>query len=344
MYKGPDQAGNSDIATHQCRQAKEANMNSARVYIGMWVVAIGLLGCAGPEPEATVEQQTQAEHAAPLRSLRQVTELPSDYRPIGELADRGMFYAAGERASFRLDDGGDYHGYDGPGVWAKDPKGMRTQGLLYGIEDGAIVSAGYLIRQADLVGGKSFHGLTLRELDFPVAHSMTVDLIAGETAASNQYLWLWHFIPPQGSDQPILAAGQLPSVTILPSTYTVVACDQYPETRFCPGMGRHYIDLPTPLTDPTFSRQPTAAGDDGVIYGEAAGKIIFIEYVFSQEDFAAGISWPAIPLGGLPIPPIDNVHVLHFGTDESVSGRYTVHMYFIPEATYLGWDTEPSSL
>jgi len=27
-----------------------------------------------------------------------------------------------------------------------------------------------------------------------------------------------------------------------------------------------------------------------------------------------------------------------------VSGRYTVHMYFIPEATYLGWDTEPSSL
>ncbi len=255
-----------------------------------------------------------------------------------------MFYAAGERPSFRIDDGGHYHGYDGPGVWAKEPKGTRTQGLLYGIEDGAIVSAGYLIRQADLVSGRSFHGLTLRELDFPVAHSMTVDLIEGETADSNQYLWLWHFLPPQGSAQPMLPVGQLPSVASLPSGYTVIACDHYPETRFCPGMGRHYIDLPTPVTDPTFSRQPTAIGDDMVLYGEAAGKLIFIEYVFSQQDLATGMSWPAIPLGGLPIPPIDNVHVLHFGRGGSTSGRYTVHMYFIPEETYLAWDAEPLTL
>ena len=319
-------------------------MNPARVHLGTWVVAIGLLGCAGSEPEPNVEQQPHSDVAAPLGSLPQVTQLPTGYRPVGELADRGMFYAAGERPAFRIDDGGHYHGYDGPGVWAKEPKGTRTQGILYGIENGAIVSAGYLIRQADLAAGKSFHGLTLRELDLPVAQSMTVDLIEGETADSNQYLWLWHFAPAQDAVQPMLSVGQLPSATILPSEYTVVACDHMPETRFCPGMGRHFIDLPESVTDPTFSRKPASAGDDGVIYGEAAGKLIFIEYVFSQEDLATGMSWPAIPLGGLPIPPIDNVHVLHFGNAESASGRYTVHMYFIPEETYLAWDVEPATL
>ena len=58
----------------------------------------------------------------------------------------------------------------------------------------------------------------------------------------------------------------------------------------------------------------------------------------------SGMSWPAIPLDGLPIPPIDNIHVLHFGTDESTTGRYTVHMYFLPEEVYRGWEAEPESL
>ena len=110
-------------------------------------------------------------------------------------------------------------------------------------------------------------------------------------------------------------------------------------------MGRHFIGISAPGTDPTFSRQPAATGDVGVIYGEAAGKLIFIEYVFSQQDFVNGVSWPAaIPLGGLPIPPIDNVHVLHFGPGGSKRGSYTVHMYFIPEEIYLAWVTEPSTL
>ena len=87
----------------------------------------------------------------------------------------------------------------------------------------------------------------------------------------------------------MLAAGQLPLASILPSEYEVVACDHYPETRFCDGMGRHFIDLPTTVTDPTFSRQPNVAGDDGVIYGEAAGRLIFIEYVFGQQDFVDGV-------------------------------------------------------
>ena len=317
-------------------------MSSARVHIGTWVIALGLLGCAGPAPDPPVERQGDLERAAPPHSLPQVGALPSAYGPIGALADRGMFYAAGERPAFRIDDGGHYHGYDGPGVWAQDLKGTRTQGLLYGVEDGAIVSAGYLIRQADLAAGKSFHGLTLRELDLPVAHSMTVDLLEGDTADANRYLWLWHFSPPEGVVPPMLTSGQLPSATSLPSGYMVVACDHLPETRFCPGMGRHLTAMP--ITDPTFSRQPTATGDASVIYGEAAGKLIFIEYVFSQADLATGMSWPAIPLSGLPIPPIDNVHVLHFGTAQSASGRYTVHMYFLPEETYLAWDVEPSTL
>ena len=317
-------------------------MKTARVRVGVWVIAMGLLACAGPE---TADQQAD-------ELLPQVTDLPEGYRSVGELAGRGMFYAASERPSFRMDDGNHYHGYDGPLVWARDAVEdavesagtVRTQGLLYGIDDGAIVSAGYLIRQADLVSGRSLHGLTLRELDLPVAYSMTIDLIEGETEDSNQYLLLWHFTPPDDAAPAMLTAGQLPLATSLPVEYEVFACDHVPETRFCPGMGRHFIDLSDPA-GPTLSRKPTASGDDGVIYGEAAGKLIFIEYVFRQQDFVDGVSWSAaIPLSGLPIPPIDNVHVLHFGSGGSTRGSYTVHMYFIPEAIYLAWETEPSRL
>ena len=276
--------------------------------------------------------------------LLQASDLPAVYSSIGELAGRGTFYAAGGRLSFRIDDGNHYHGYAGPGVWAQEAKGVRTQGLVYGIKDGDIVSAGYLIRQVDLVSSKSFHGLTLRELDLPVAYSMTVDLIVGETEDSNQYLWLWHFTPTNDVAPLMLSAGQLPLAARLPSEYEVFACDHLPETRFCPGMGRHFTNLSEQVVS-GYSRQPTTTGDDGVIYGEAAGKLIFIEYVLGQQDLVNGVSWSgAIPLGGIPIPPIDNVHILHFGTDGSTRGTYTVHMYFIPEEIYLAWEAEPSTL
>ena len=277
--------------------------------------------------------------------LLQVSDLPAVYRSIGEHAGRGTFDAVGERLSFRIDDGNHYHGYAGPGVWAQEAKGVRTQGLVYGVDDGAIVSAGYLIRQVDLLSGKSFHGLTLREVDLPVAYSMTIDLIAGETEDSNQYLWLWHFTSINDIAPLMLSTGQLPLATSLPSEYEVFACDHLPETRFCPGMGRHFIALSDPVTAGSYSRQPTSTGDDGVIYADAAGKLIIIEYAFSQQDLAGGISWSAaIPLSGIPIPPIDNIHVLHFGTDGSTRGSYTVHMYFLPEEIYLAWESEPSTL
>ena len=284
-------------------------------------------------------------NSASSEELLQISDLPTSYSPIGELVGRGTFYADRGQRAYRFDDGNHYHGYDGPVVWAKKKNEIRSQGLIYGVKGGEIVSAGYLTRQIDLVAGKSFHGLTLRELDLPVAYSMTVDFIAGETKGSGEYLWLWHFAPLKGLKPSMLPAGQLPPAANLPSEYEVFACDHFPETRFCPGMGRHFTNLSEQLSRGQYSRQPTSAGDFGVIYGEAAGKLIFIEYVFNQQDLMTGVSWSAaIPLDGIPIPPIDNVHILHFGTNESTSGRYTVHMYFIPEETYLAWEREPSIL
>ena len=312
-----------------------------RRFLGAFIVATSLVGCAAPEAlEETIiaVQESGAKRTVALRSLPQVTSLPPEYRLVGELGGRGMFYAAGQGPAFRIDDGNHYHGYDGPGVWAKEAEGTRTQGVIYGVEGDVIVSAGYLIRQVDLVDGKSFHGLTIRELDFPAAHSLTIDFLSGETDESNQYLLLVHFLTPDGEARPMLPLGQLPSVSILPDEFVVFACDHYPETRFCPGMGRHFTDLTS------VSRPSDASGNEGLVYGEAAGKLIFIEYVFTQEELKAGVSWPAMPLNDLPIPPIDNIHVLHFGNPETTDGRYTVHMYFLPEETYLNWEEEPEKL
>ena len=285
-----------------------------------------------------VVQRSGADRAALLRSLPQVSELPPGYGPGETLAHRGALYAAGGRPSFRQDDGGTYHGSDSLPVWAKSTKGRGTQGALYGVKDGLVVSAGYLIRRADLVGGKSFRHLSLRGLDFPAPQHLTVEFIEGETADANQYLWLWHFLPQEGAASATLPLGALPAITSLPRRFTLYACEQFPNA-FCPRMGRHHTDLSKPG-----NRPPTATGDDGVIFGEAAGKLIFIEYVFRQQDLEAGASWPPIPLNGLPIPPIDNLHLLHYTGADGAPGRYTAHMYFVPEHVYLAWEKEPSKL
>ena len=70
-----------------------------------------------------------------------------------------------------------------------------------------------------------------------------------------------------------------------------------------------------------------------------AGKRNIPAHHWRQEDLAT-----CDTTGQSPIPPIDNVHLLHCGTSESARGRYTVHMYFIPEETYLAWDAEPAAL
>ncbi len=111
--------------------------------------AAGLVGAAlwGLEMLA---QQPDADRAAVRRSLPRAEDLPSGFSPVSALARHGTFYAAGGQAAFRIDDGNHYHGYDGPAVWAKEPKGLRPQGVLYGFEEEAVTSAGYLVRQADL--------------------------------------------------------------------------------------------------------------------------------------------------------------------------------------------------
>jgi hypothetical protein len=311
---------------------------------GLWAcLAVALMGCAAALGTGAAAQQPTEDRAALLRSLPRVTELPSGYRAVGELAGRGHFYALAGPPVFRIDDGGAHHtGAANTAAWAtmaaKGMKGHGTQGVLYRVEDGAITAAGYLIRQSDLVAGKSFRGLTFRELPFPAAQSLTIDLVKGATADGNRYLWLWHFLPQQGQVRPMLPAGELPPVTSLPSRFTVIGADVHPKA-FYPRMGRHRRDGSSPGR-----RLPTAARDESVLYGEAAGKLIFIEYVFSHQDFAAGVSWPAMPLNGVPVPPIDNVHIMHYAATPDASENFTAHMYFIAEERYLAWETEPPSL
>lgn len=300
----------------------------------LWVSLVSVGTCA-----VAAAQQPGADISPLRRSLPRVSELPSGYRPIGELGDRGVFYGSGTPL-FRIDDGNAHHGLAGPTAWAAMAgKGMRTQGALYGVENDVITSAGYLIRQADLVASKSFHGLTLRELPFPAAHYLTIEFRKGKTADSNQYLLLWHFLPDPGRTRPMLSTGELSPLASLPRPFTVVPIAAYPND-FYPRMGRHRRDFSTSTT-----RLHDATGDDSVWYGEAAGKLIFIEYIFRQQDFAAGASWGRMPLNTVPIPPIDNVHILHYnGATAEAPGTFTLHMYFIPEETYLAWETEPPSL
>ena len=305
-----------------------------RCAAGALAVAAGVLlhAAAGSGPAVA---QAPSGGGASASALPRVSDLPADFQPAGEIAGRGMFYAEGGKAAYRLDDGTHYHGYDAPIGWSKMPKPVNTQGVLYGVDGDSVVSAGYLLRQADLTASRSFRGLTLRGLDFPAAHSFTTDFVPDETTGNHLYLLLWHFRPFVEHGLPY---GQLPPRETLPPRFTVFACDQFAEV-FCPGMGRHFIDLTRSAW-----REPDSPGDEGVIYGEAAGKLIFIEYVLGKREFAEGVSWPEMPLHHLAIPPIADVHVLHFGSPGSMTGRYTVHMYFIPEATYLSWQTEPEQL
>jgi hypothetical protein len=95
----------------------------------------------------------------------------------------------------------------------------------------------------------------------------------------------------------MLRADELPSVTSLPRTFAVLRNEAY-ANDFYPRMGRHHRDFSTPS-----NRLPSATGEESVWYGEAAGKLIFIEYIIGQQDFAVGASWSYVPLNRLPIPP-----------------------------------------
>ena len=311
---------------------------TARTPLAMGAVVAAVIGSAALLGAGASTGQSDAAGAALLQSLPRASELPPGFREAGELAGRGVFHTAGGRFAYRQDDGGDTHGSDSLPIWEKSRKADPTQGVLYGVQDSRVVSAGYLVRHVDMGAHKSFRHLSLRGLDFPAPQHLTIDFIEGETPNAGRHLLLWHFVPLDGFVMPTLSAGSLPPVTSLPARFGLYACDQFPND-FCPRMGRHHRDLSKGA-----NRPPDATGDHGVTYGEAAGKLIFIEHVFQQQDLLAGASWNPIPLNGLPIPPIDNLHLLHYNGADGPVGRYTAHMYFVPEQTYLGWDEPPGKL
>ena len=326
------------MSTHQRPGRFLAWGGAARSSLPAWLAVAAVLGSAAALGAGAPPGQSDAVGTALLQSLPRASELPPGFRAAGEVAGRGVFHTAGGRLAYRQDDGGDTHGSNSLPVWEKNRKANPTQGVLYGVEDGAVVSAGYLIRHVDIAGHRSFRHLSLRGLDFPAAQHLTIDFIEGATPDAGRYLWLWHFVPLAGAARPTLPAGSLPPVTNLPARFSLYACEEFPND-FCPRMGRHHRDLSRAA-----NRPPDATGDYGVTYGEAAGRLIFIEHVIQQSDLLAGATWNAIPLNGLPIPPIDNLHLLHYNGADSPVGRYTAHMYFVPERTYLGWDAAPGEL
>ena len=285
---------------------------------------------------ATTGTQEEDNRASLLQALPLAADLPSGYGPV-TLGDRGEFYTVGTSQP-RLHDGDAHHGLPATVAWAAHPKNeaARRQGLHYRVEGGRVVAAGYLVRQADLVAGHSFYGLTLRELDFPPAHRLTIEYLEGSTETSAGYLFLWNFLPASDQPHPMLHRGELQDLSVLPPTFGIVRNAEHVDD-FYPRMGRHHRNL-----SESVNRLPGATGAESVWYGEAANALIFIEYILGEQDLRDGASWPTLPLDDLPIPPIDNVHILHYnGASAERPGRYTVHMYFVPETQYLAWETEP---
>ncbi len=83
-----------------------------------------------------------------------------------------------------------------------------------------------------------------------------------------------------------------------------------------PMMGEHWADTATlPL---------------GPIYCVHEGKIVCLEYMMSQEDFAAGKSWQALT-GRTDLPSIDHMDIGFnpHGHEGYEVPHYDLHMFFI---------------
>ena len=107
--------------------------------------------------------------------------------------------------------------------------------------------------------------------------------------------------------------NKLPSASILPKGTVKVS-------GVVPGMGEHWAnpkDLPL-----------------GPIYCVYKGKVVCLEFMISQADFAAGKSWPE--LSGLKnLPPINHVNMGFEpkGHEGYEIPHYDMHIYFAsPEA------------
>jgi hypothetical protein len=101
----------------------------------------------------------------------------------------------------------------------------------------------------------------------------------------------------------------LPSVDTLPKDVTQ-------ESPIIPAMGAHWVNHANwPL---------------GPIYCVYKGKIVCLEFMMSQADFAAGKSWPALA-GKDGLPPVNHVSVGFEpnGHPGFTIPHYDIHMYFI---------------
>lgn len=83
-----------------------------------------------------------------------------------------------------------------------------------------------------------------------------------------------------------------------------------------PAMGEHWAnpaDLPL-----------------GPIYCVHKGKIVCLEFMIAQEDFAAGKSWPTLT-GMDGLPPVDHVSIAFEprGHEGFTVPHYDIHMYFL---------------
>ena len=82
-----------------------------------------------------------------------------------------------------------------------------------------------------------------------------------------------------------------------------------------PGMGEHWAD---PADMPL-----------GPIYCVHEGRIVCLEFMIAQEEFAAGQSWPALA-GMEGLPPVNHVNIgfLEAGHPGFEVPHYDIHLYF----------------
>lgn len=91
-----------------------------------------------------------------------------------------------------------------------------------------------------------------------------------------------------------------------------------------PGMGQHRArpqDLPF-----------------GPIYGVMGERLVFVEVMIAQTDFAAGKSWKDVlkPLRGYAIDHVD-IEFEPQGHEGYTIPHYDIHAYFVPHAEHLAY-------
>lgn len=98
--------------------------------------------------------------------------------------------------------------------------------------------------------------------------------------------------------------------------------DAIPISPVVPGMGEHWAN---PRNLPV-----------GPIYGVYKGKVVFLEYMLSQEDLKAGKSWTNLAADP-SLPPVHHVEVefVPNGHEGYEIPHYDVHLYLVPHEEHV---------